>query len=213
MSRDSIVETLLDRYGTTYADELGIDVRGQTPSALFRLLCASLLYSARISSGIATEAMRGMTRAGWRTSRALARSSWEERVRVLNHAGYARYQERTATLLGNLAGAVEERYRGDLRRLRERAHRTPREERRCLQEFDGIGPTGVDIFFREVQVAWDEVRPFADRRSLEAAKRLKLGSSAAELQDLVGPRRLPLLVVALVRARLDGADRELAKAD
>ena len=94
MARErEIVTELLDRHGQTFAEELDIDVAGQTPSALFELLCASVLYSARIDSQIATEAARNLHRRGWRTARAMARSDWEERVRALNQAGYARYQE------------------------------------------------------------------------------------------------------------------------
>src|SRR4051794_28472953 len=44
------VRALLDRHGRTFADELGIDVAKNTPAALFRLLCAATLMSARISS-------------------------------------------------------------------------------------------------------------------------------------------------------------------
>ena len=46
-----------------------------------------MLYSARIGSGIATEAARNLQRRGWRTAHALAGSSWEERVQALNQAG------------------------------------------------------------------------------------------------------------------------------
>jgi hypothetical protein len=208
MNMESTVARLLAGHGRTYAEELGLDVARRTPSVLFPLLCASLLYSARISSGIATEAMRGIRRAGWSTSRGLAQSTWRQRVGVLNQAGYARYQERTATMLGRVAEQAEERYRGDLRRLREAAGRMPREERRLLTEFDGVGPTGVDIFFREVQVAWYELRPFVDRRARDEARRLGLPSDPHRLQKLAGRDRFPKLAAALVRARLEG-DRAL----
>jgi len=96
------VEALLERHGTTFAEELRIDVAKGTPAELFRLLCASTLMSARISSSIATEAARNLARRGWRSPRKLAESTWEERVEALNEAGYTRYQERTATMLGEL---------------------------------------------------------------------------------------------------------------
>lgn len=207
--RKALAEELLERYGRTYAEELGLDVRRQTPSALFQLLCAALLYSARISSTIATDAMQRIRSAGWRTPAGMRRSTWEQRVDVLHRAGYTRYQERTATQLGEIAERLRERYRDDLRRLREEAGRRPRDERRLLLEFAGIGPTGVDIFFREVQVAWDELRPFADRRALGEAQRLGLGGDARALEELVGTERLPRLVAALVRVRIGGGEREL----
>jgi hypothetical protein len=154
---DGVVSALLDRHGRTFAEELGVDVASGTPSPLFRLLCASLLMSARISAGIATAAARALADSGWTTAERLAESSWEDRARVLNQAGYARYDERTSTMLGETATLVLDRYGGDLRRLREDAGCDPAEERRRVKECKGIGDVGADIFFREVQAAWPEV--------------------------------------------------------
>jgi hypothetical protein len=202
-TKRSTVEALLARYGRTYADELGIDVARGTPSPLFRLLAASLLFSARIDSRIALEAARGLAKRGWRTAAKLAASSWDDRVTVLNEARYTRYQERTATMLGDAAEMVRDDYGGDLRQLRERARREPKQERKLLKELKGLGDVGVDIFFREVQVVWDEIAPFADRRALAAARRLGLGADAKTLARLAGDRNLARLVAALVRVELD----------
>jgi len=195
---------LLERHGRTYADELGIKLEGGSPAALFQLLCASVLYSTRIGSNIASEAFRNLKRRGWRTARAMSGSSWDERVAALNEAGYTRYQERTATMLGELSEFLLDRWRGDLRRLRDDAERDPRRERKLLKEVKGLGDVGVDIFFREVQVIWPELMPFGDRRALTAAQRLGLGSSAQELRRLVGGEsEFARLVAALVRAGLE----------
>jgi hypothetical protein len=106
-------------------------------------------------------------------------------------------------MLGDLTEHLLERYRGDLRRLREEAERDPKAERRLLKEFKGLGDVGVDIFFREAQVAWEELFPFADRRVLDAAGRLKLPKDPAKLAELVGRKDYPRLVAALVRVGLD----------
>jgi hypothetical protein len=201
-SRDDTVRALLDRHGKTFADELGIDVAKNTPAVLYRLLCAATLMSARIGAPIAAEAARNLARRGWRSPRKLAESTWEQRVEALNEAGYTRYQERTATMLGDLTDHLLERWRGDLRRLRDEAGRDPRAERRLLKEFKGLGDVGVDIFFREVQVAWDELVPFADRRVLDAAERLKLPKDPAKLERLAGGDHARL-VAALVRVELE----------
>jgi len=201
-SKQAVTEALLEQHGRTFADELRIDVAKGTPSPLFRLLCASMLMSARISCSIAAEAARNLSRRGWRTPHRLAASTRQQRVSELNGAGYTRYQERTATMLGELAELVVDRYRGDLRRLREAADRKPKLERKLLKEFKGMGDVGVDIFFREVQVTWEELFPFADRRALDAAGRLALGKDPRALVTLVGERRFPKLVAALVRVDL-----------
>jgi hypothetical protein len=160
--------------------------------------------SARIGSPIAVQAARNLAKRGWRTPQKLADSTWEQRVAALHDAGYTRYQERTSTMLGELTDHLLERWNGDLRRLRDAAERDPRAERRLLKEFKGLGDVGVDIFFREVQVAWEELRPFADRRALDAAGRLGLPTDAAKLSSLVGENDYPRLVPAIVRVELDG---------
>ena len=205
MTQKATVAALLDRHGRTYADELGIDLGEGTPSPLFRWLCASMLYSARISADLATAAARAMTDAGWTTAQHLQESTWRQRVDVINQAGYARYDERTSRMFGEIADAVVDRWDGDLRNLRDEADRDPARERRLLQELKGIGPVGVDVFFREAQVAWDELRPFADRTAREAAGALGLPDDADGLERLA--RRevdgdVALLVAALVRCAL-----------
>ena len=201
-SKEDLVAVLLERHGRTYAEELGIDVAKNTPSPLFRLLCASVLMSARISASISTEAARVLTKRGWRTAGKLADSTWDERVEALNEAKYTRYQERTATMLGELAETLLDRYGGDLRKLRDEADRDPNAERDLLEQFKGLGDVGADIFFREVQVAWDELRPFVDKRALDAAGRLRLGKKPEVLAKLTADRDFPRLVAALVRVEL-----------
>ncbi len=116
---------LLDRHGRTYAEELGIAVARGTPSPLYRLLCAAMLMSARISSSIATDAARTLAKRGWRSPRKMAESTWDELVQALGAAGYTRCQERTVTMLGDLTEHLLHRYRGDLRRPARRGRPPP----------------------------------------------------------------------------------------
>lgn len=182
-SREAIVRALAERHGTTYAEELGVRVARNTPAPLFQLLCAALLRSARISFHVAVDAARAPWANGWTTPDKMARSTWGERAYALNMAGYARHDERTSSLLGETCKLLLDRYGGDLRKLRAEAGHEPARERELLKRFPGIGDVGVDIFFREVQAAWEELVPFADTRALRAAKRLGYpgppGSSSA----------------------------------
>lgn len=212
-SKNDTAKALLDRHGQTFADEVGIDLTKPTPTNLFGLLCASVLYSARIDAAIATEAARNLRRRKWRTAKAMSGSSWEQRVSALHDAGYTRYQERTSTMLGELSNFLLDRYDGDLRKLRDDTGRDPRAERTALKQVKGLGDVGVDIFFREVQRAWDELYPFADKRALAAARRLKLGSDARALAKLAdGPAEFTRLVAALVRTELASDHDEVRKA-
>ena len=208
----AVVSSLLERHGRTYADELGLDLEKNTPTALFGLLLFTVLSSARIRAANATQATRALLDAGWSSVPKLAESTWEQRVKVLNQHGYARYDERTARMLGELTEHLQTRWHGDLRRLRDEAGGNTGNAEKLLAEFSGIGPVGADIFLREVQQAWPEFRPFVDRRAREAAKKLGLPGTPEALAALVGAEDLARLVAALVRSSLEHDEGEVAEA-
>lgn len=201
-TQQKVVAELLDRHGQTFCAELGIAIERNTPSPLFAWLCASILFSARISFGVAAQAARALSEHGWNSPRRLAEASWAERTRVLNRAGYARYDESTSRMLGDTAEHVLSEYKGDLRRLRDRASKDPGAERKLLMEFKGIGQVGADIFCREAQSAWPELYPFADRKALTASSKLDLGTDSQALAGLVAQKDFPRLAAALVRTGL-----------
>lgn len=209
-TKQQIIEALLERHGRTYASEAGIRLDRNTPAPLFQLLCLSLMLSARISAATALQAFRALRDAGWTTPDKMADSAWSDRTRVLNEAGYARYDESTARMLGETADIARDKYRGDLRRLRDAADRDPERERSLLQEFPGIGAVGAAIFSREVQLVWEEHHPFVDDRALESAERLGLGSDARALQrNTDDVEQFTFVVAALVRCGLAGDHDEI----
>ncbi|GAB2814797.1 hypothetical protein [Streptomyces daliensis] len=193
----ALARTLLKRYGRTYAREAGITLR-DTPSPLYRLLVLSLLLSARIRADIAVAAARALSDAGMRDARRMADATWQQRVDALGEGGYRRYDEKTATQLGDGAELLLREYKGDLRRLRE----DPDPKKR-LREVPGIGPTGTDIFLREAQAVWPEFVPHIDQKALQGAERLGLPRSADALARLVTEREVAPLAAGLVRAALD----------
>jgi hypothetical protein len=197
------VRALLKRHGRTFAKELGIPLAGNTPSALFRWLCAALLFSARIGHHIATEAARALAKQGWTSARKMAGATWAERAKVLNRAGYARYDEKTSRMLADTSELLIKRYGGDLRKLREAAGRDPRKERALIIECKGIGEVGASIFFREMQGVWTEHFPFADEAARKTATKLGLPAKPEELAKLVPRKDFPRLVAALVRCGLE----------
>lgn len=208
---ENLVAALLHSgFARTFAEELGVEVSRNTPSPLFRLLVFALLASARISHRTATRAAGALAKAGWTTARKMADATWRQRVTVLNRSGYARYGESTSRMLGDTCALLLDAYGGDLRELRERARRDPARERSLLKEMKGIGDVGVDIFFREVQVAWAEVAPFIDRRVERACQRLGLPRDAEALAKLArGRAEFARLCAALVRVDLEDAYDEV----
>lgn len=210
MSSDDnrLVQRLLANSGMLFSDELGIDIETNTPSPLFRWLCAALLMSAPISYRAALEAAGALSEAGWTTAGHMAESKWQDRVDALNRAGYGRYDESTATMLGDAADHLLNEYDGDLRKLRAAAEKSPEDERARLKKFKGIGDVGADIFFREVQIVWPEHFPLLDCKTSGAARRLGLPDTPEALVDMVGRDAFPRLAAALVRADLDGIDAD-----
>ena len=201
MAQRDIARTLVQRHGTTYAEQAGISLADK-PSPLWQLLVLSLLLSARISSDIAVAAARELNKAGYRSPKAMREASWQQRVDALGRGHYRRYDERTSTMLGDCADLAIERYRGDLRRLRGEAGK-PEEIGTLLQQFKGIGPTGAVIFCREVQGQWTELAPFVDKIAAKGAERLGLPPSPSRLAALVSAEDLPRLVAGCVRAARD----------
>lgn len=194
------VRALLDRCGRTYADEAGIKLADK-PSPLYRLLVLSVLLSTRIKAGVAVDTARELAKAGYRTPRAMLDASWQDRVDALGRGHYVRYDESTATALGEGAELLLDKYSGDVRKMRGGAGVGDLAER--LREVPRLGPVGVDIFCREAQEVWPELRPHLDRKTLDGAKRVGLPEDQEQLAGLVADNDLARFSAALVRVSLD----------
>ncbi|PNG17415.1 endonuclease [Streptomyces cahuitamycinicus] len=199
---ERVVRELLGAHGRTYADEAGVGLK-DTPQPLYRLLVLSHLLSARIRGSVALATARALHEAGLRDPRRMAQAGWQQRVDALGRGGYRRYDERTATQLGDAAELLSERWGGDLRRLRREADGKVSELRRLLMEFPGIGPAGADIFLREAQGVWPEAAPYLDAKALQGAERLDLPKEPERLTELAGDTDPAVFAAALVRAAVD----------
>ncbi|MBL1068733.1 endonuclease [Streptomyces sp. 7-21] len=203
---EATTRALLDRCGRTYAAQAGIRLRN-TPAALYQLLVLAHLLSARIRADVAVAAARALFDAGMRTPERMAKATWQQRVDALGAGHYRRYDERTATQLGDAARLLLDRYGGDLRKLR-----GARDLRAALQEFPGIGPAGAEIFLREVQAVWPECAPHIDAKAREGAQRLGLPRSPKALSGLVAGDDVARLSAGLVRVALDRSLADEVKA-
>ncbi|MFF8403941.1 endonuclease [Streptomyces sp. NPDC014846] len=199
---ERVLHELVSEHGRTYADEAGIRLK-DTPQPLYRLLVLALLLSARIRASVAVAAARALHEDRLDSPRRMAGADWQRRVDALGRGGYRRYDERTATQLGDGAELLLDRWGGDLRRLHEEAGGDTGELRRLLQEEPGVGPAGADIFLREAQRVWPELAPYLDAKALSGAERLGLPKDPDRLTDLAGNAEPAVLAAALVRAALD----------
>ncbi|TDV50997.1 endonuclease [Actinophytocola oryzae] len=194
------VRALLDKAGRTYAEEAGIRLADK-PAPLYQLLVLSTLLSTRIKADLAVAAARELKKR-YPTPRRMLDASWQDRVDALGRGHYVRYDESTATALGDGARLLLDDYRGDLRRARGDDLATH------LRRFPRLGPVGVEIFCREAQAVWPELRPHLDRKTLDGARTVGLPADGKKLAKLAG-NDVHRLAAALVRVSLD---RELAKA-
>lgn len=201
MTHRETARDLLAENDSTYAEDAGITLHDK-PSPLFELLVLSLLLSTRISADIAVAAARELWQAGYRTPQKMADASWQDLVDALGRGHYKRYDESTATRLGELGTRVGNVYDGDLRKLADEADGDATAAKKLIQEFDGIGPTGADIFLREVQDVWPWVRPYFDEKSVGEAKKLGLPTDPKELAELAPNGKAAALAAALIRSAL-----------
>lgn len=202
----SLAARLLRQAGRTFADDAGITLRDK-PKPLFQLLILTMLASKPIAAEVAVAAAAEIFRCGIRTPVAVLRTERRTLIEAFGRAGYARYDESSATRLTALAARVRETYSGDLRRLADESGHDTRAASRALQQFDGIGPTGADIYLREVQNVWTWARPYFDARSIAGAREIGLPENPAHLLELSDGHPAQL-AAALVRVSLDDDLRE-----
>ncbi|GHH86166.1 endonuclease [Streptomyces sulfonofaciens] len=212
-AQKKVIRELLAAEGRTFAADAGIRL-ANTPQPLYRTLVLATLLSARIRSSVAVATARALHDAGLRSARRMADATWQQRVDALGEGGYRRYDERTATQLGEGARLVLDAWGGDLRRLRADAHGDVAELRQLLQRVPGLGPTGADIFLREVQGVWPEAAPYLDAKAIQGARRLGLPDEPEALSRLDENHEPAAFASALVRAALDKkvADEALRQA-
>ncbi len=199
---DLIVRELLTRHGRLYAEDAGIRLADR-PGPLYQLLVLATLLSAPITADTAVAAARELIAAGYRSAKAMSEASWQDRVDALGRGHYRRYDERTATMLGDAADLLAGKWHGDLRKLRDESGGDVRGIASRLTEFPGIGPVGASIFLREVQDVWPAVAPYVDAKVTSGAHRVRLpGDREALARLLAGSGQPARLAAALVRVSL-----------
>ena len=218
MTRDSTtVDTLLDAAGRTYADQAGITLRDK-PAPLYRLLVLAVLLSTRIRADIAVDAARELVRSGMGTPTRMREASWQDRVDALG-----------AFLNDRLAADVE-RASGDKSLLIDAVLAPRGISPLWCDAIESAGPygagwpaprvatgpvriVGADIFCREAQDVWPELRPALDGKARQGAQRLNLPTDPHRLARLVADNDLGRLAAALTRAALDADVRRAVLRD
>ncbi|MBK0865431.1 endonuclease [Saccharopolyspora sp. HNM0986] len=209
MSEQATARAIIREAGTSYAAQAGFTLTDK-PSQLYRLLVLSVLLSTRIKAEIAVSAAREL--GAFPTARRMREATWQQRVDALGRGSYVRYDESTATALGNGADLLLDKYGGDLRKLRKEAGGDVRRIKELLREVPNLGPVGIDIFCREAQAVWPELRPYFDKKALSGAEKAGLPKDAGRLAELVDAADYARFSAALVRLTLEKGLLEEIKA-
>ncbi|GMG25127.1 unnamed protein product [Aspergillus oryzae var. brunneus] len=210
------VQKAVDKLGRSPLDGTKIAQKPLTasPETLLAMVIDAMLKSRPISHDLTQRAITKVIEAGYHDIRKLGDSSWEERTMILKDGGYNRYREQGATNLGELAELVDGKYErlgGDLNNLLEEAHHNRDEVRKLIKEIKGLGDLGADLFFNNVQSVWPEIAPFVDRRSLQTADQVGIGTDLDTIYADLNhdSMKMSRLANGLSAARLDKRQGEL----
>jgi hypothetical protein len=108
-SEVGVARALVERFGGRFSVEMRISVE-RGAHEVDRWFLAATLFGTRISWPIVERTFAVLTAAGVRTIAGAGKREWDELVGLLDAGGYARYDERTATRLLELARVVRERH-------------------------------------------------------------------------------------------------------
>jgi len=208
---DSKIDKLVKAYGAVPLSDSSLeDPESPVAETLLALLFNAMLTSTRISHQLAYKSVKRLVEEGWADVNKLKESTWERRTEVLTEGGYTHYREKTATMLGELADLVIDKYNGDLNNLAKEAGEDREKVRARLKEIKGLGNVAVDVFCDTAQGVWPFIAPFLDERSRKTAEEIGIPSEAEELFKAVNhdPMHMCKLAGALTHVRLEKKTKE-----
>lgn len=149
----NLIKRLIKKFGQTYAEELGINLKSGKPSEIFKWFLASLLFGKRIGENIAMKTYRLFAEKGVLSPDKILQTGWDGLVKILDDGGYVRYDFSTADRLLEIMTELKKKYNGSLENLYKQSKDQKDLENR-LQGFKGIGPVTTNIFLRELRDIW-----------------------------------------------------------
>jgi hypothetical protein len=178
----------------------------------FEELLSAVILSRPISHALGHRSIRTILNPPYSFNSPKAiREAGEERARKSMFDARTQHKEKTANEIVKLANVVAEKFGGEndtsLEEVRKQGKFDVNKERALLQSsIHGLGPTGLNIFFRRVQWLWTKCFPFMDERTEDAAASLGLPDDAEELYDSIDA-----LWEELETKHIDGKDEEEKK--
>ena len=153
---------------SSYSEELSLNLT--KPNDRFLWFLASILFSNRISADIALKTIKRFEEEELSTPDKILEAGWDHLVQVLDSGGYTRYDFSTATYLLDTMEKLKKEY-GNLDEVHRQAE-DPGDLENKLKEFKGLGPTGVNIFLRELRGTWEKAQHVPSKYAVEVAEKV-----------------------------------------
>lgn len=169
--RAKVFKELLEKYGKSYSEQLGIKLKRKKKEEIFKWFIASVLFAARINETIAIRTYKQFELDGLLKFEKASHASWDDFVASLDAGGYVRYDFKTADKFLEIMKNLKEKYNGDLNRLHDEATDEKDLEEKIKAIAKGIGDITVNIFLREMRNIWKKADPELGPLAKLAAKR------------------------------------------
>jgi len=176
------IKFLLEKYGTLYSKELGINLNKKDKEEVFKWFLASLLFGARISETIAKRTYKTFEKYNLLTPQKILEAGWDFLVNpIMREGGYVRYDGKTSDKILKCCQKLLKEYKGNLNNIEKQAKNSKDLERK-IQEFYGVGPVTCRIFLRELRGIWKKANPEIGKTVRLSTRKLKLKSDVKSLQ-------------------------------
>ena len=187
MKKVKLINLLIQKFGTTYSEMLGINLKSSKSTEIFKWFLASVLFGARISESIAIKTYKKFEERDVLSPDKIIDTGWDDLVIILDEGGYVRYDFKTATKLLEVSGNLLKNYEGNLNTLHSKAKDARDLEKKLMGLGKGVGQVTVAIFLRELRGIWKRADPLPATLTVEAARNLgftKENTGEGVLQDL-----------------------------
>jgi endonuclease III len=171
--KKGIIKKLMKTFPQTYSEELGIDLKSEKASEIFKWFLASILFGKPIRESSAIKTYRCFERHGVLSPKRILETGWQGLVDILDEGCYTRYDFSTADKLLEVMKNLERNYSGSIINLYEKSRDQADLESKLKSLGKGIGEVTINIFLRELRGIWN-VEPLPSRFTIIAAKNLKL---------------------------------------
>ncbi len=173
------LKEIIKKYGERYSKILEIDVDGGKEREIFKWWLAAILFGAPIQEKNAIKTYKKFEEARVISAQKILETGWQGLVNILDSGGYTRYDFKTADKLLEMSKNLTEKHKGKLSVLKKKSENETKLRENLKALAKGIGNATVEIFLREMRVAW-KVKPKFLKFEKIAMKKLKIKKSDFE---------------------------------